>query len=180
VLQGSLLTLSPSRQYEGDYITTPVVREPNQLPDAAGVYEGCMTPEAVEEFFARYAAAFSRGDAKEIGSFWKLPAFITGPERSVCFTDAAAFRANTDALCGFYRARGMARAHKTVLRIDPAGERVAMVTTGDDLLDAEGRIIARWKHVYLLRETADGLRAIAAVGDDEISAWTAKGTPLGR
>jgi hypothetical protein len=67
-----------------------------------------------------------------------------------------------------------------VLRVDPAGERVAMVTTGDDLLDAEGRIIARWKHVYLLRETADGLRAIAAVADDEISAWTAKGTPLGR
>jgi hypothetical protein len=69
-----------------------------------------MTPEAVEEFFARYAAAFSRGDTEEIGSLWKLPAFITAPERSVCFSDAAAFRANTDALCEFYRARGMARA----------------------------------------------------------------------
>jgi hypothetical protein len=139
-----------------------------------------MSTEAVEEFFARYAAAFSRGDVEEIGSLWKLPAFITTPERSVCFTDGAAFRANTDALCEFYRARGMVRAHKTVLRIDRAGERVAMVTTGDDLLDAEGRSIARWNHVYLLRETADGLRAIAAVADEEISAWTAKGTPLGR
>lgn len=59
------------------------------------------------------------------------------------------------------------------------GEGVAVVTTLDELFDGAGEQIARWEHAYLVRETADGLRAVAAVADNEVKAWKARGTPLG-
>ncbi|MGE0424379.1 MAG: hypothetical protein AB7O88_19110 [Reyranellaceae bacterium] len=39
--------------------------------------------------------------------------------------------------------------------------------------------MAAWEHVYLLVETADGVRIAAALPDNEIRAWAERGTPLG-
>ncbi len=138
-----------------------------------------MTRKSVEDFFAAYAAAFSRLDVDGIVALWSLPALITTAERSGCFADREAFRRNTEALCAFYRAQGLSRAKKTVVRIHPLGDGVAAVTTRDEVFDARGRRIARWQHAYLIRKTAEGLRSIAAVADGEMRAWNARGTPLG-
>ena len=138
-----------------------------------------MTRESLDDFFTHYADAFSRGDVGEIGRLWKLPAFITTRDKSACFADPEAFRRNTEAACAFYRGQGVARAKKCVLEIKLLGEGVAVVTTRDELFGGAGEEIARWEHAYLVRETADGLRAIAAVADNEVKAWKARGTPLG-
>ena len=138
-----------------------------------------MTRESLDEFFTHYADAFSRVDVEGIGRVWKLPAFITTRDRSSCLADPEAFRRNTEAACAFYRRQGVARAKKRVLEIKLVGEGVAVVTTLDELFDGAGEQIARWEHAYLVRETADGLRAVAAVADNEVKAWKARGTPLG-
>src|SRR5690242_9497838 len=138
-----------------------------------------MTRKSVEEFFVAYAAAFSRLDVDAIVGLWSLPAFITTAERSGCFAEADAFRRNIEALCAFYRAQGLSRAKKTVMRIHRLSDGVAAVTTRDELFDARRRRIVRWQHAYLIRKTTQGLRAIAAVADGEMNAWNARGTPLG-
>jgi len=56
------------------------------------------------------------------------------------------------------------------LEIKLLGEGVAVVITRDELFGGAGEEIARWEHAYLVRETADGLRAIAAVADNEVKA----------
>jgi hypothetical protein len=138
-----------------------------------------MARKSVEDFFAAYAAAFSRLDVDGIVGLWSLSALITTAELSGCFAEREAFRRNTEALCAFYRAQGLSRAKKTVLRIHRLGDGVAAVTTRDELFDARGGRIARWQHAYMIRKTAEGLRTIAAVADAEMSAWKARGTPLG-
>ncbi|MCA1827202.1 MAG: hypothetical protein ABR567_08425 [Myxococcales bacterium] len=138
-----------------------------------------MTRKAVQEFFAAYAEAFSHGDTEAIGQLWSLPALITAAQRSMCFADAEAFAKNTAAVCAFYREQGVVEARKTVLDVKDVGDTVAVVITRDEVVDASGREIARWKHAYLVRETPAGLRAIAAIADEEVQAWKARGTPLG-
>ena len=139
-----------------------------------------MTRKTVEEFFDNYAAAFSRGDVDEISRLWMLPAFITTADRAVCFADVNAFRKNTEALCGFYADQGLSRAKKTVLDFNPLSDAVAAITTRDELFDSSGAPITQWVHAYLVRETDAGIRTIAAVADNEMNAWEARGTPLGR
>ena len=137
-----------------------------------------MTPKSIEDFFEKYAAAFSQGDVEKISGLWKLPAFISARDQSAYLTDAQAFRKNTEALIAFYAEQGLARARKTVVSIDELCEDLAVVTTWDECFDASDHIITQWRHAYLVRETSAGIRAIAAVADSELNAWSARGTPL--
>jgi hypothetical protein len=93
--------------------------------------------------------------------------------------EAEAFRTNTEALCRFYAAQGLARAHKDVLEVKPLTDTLDTVRTADTLFDADGEVIAAWEHVYLVSETEAGPKVIAALPDDELDAWTVRGTPLG-
>jgi len=139
-----------------------------------------MTRESLDDFFTHYADAFSRGDVEEIGRLWKLPAFITTRDKSACFADPEAFRRNTEAACAFYRGQGVARAKKRVLEIKLLGKGVAVVTTRDELFGGAGEEIARWgARISRARDRRGLARAIAAVADNEVKAWKARGTPLG-
>jgi hypothetical protein len=137
-----------------------------------------MTAAQVDAFFQDYAGAFSRRDVDRICQLWDYPAFMSYEGRQAAL-DRDAFRTNTEALCAFYDRQGLARAEKQVLELARLTATTASVRTEDRLYDAAGRLIAQWEHVYLLSETADGLRAAAALPDNELAAWRARGTPLG-
>ncbi|HVQ07318.1 MAG TPA: hypothetical protein VMS43_02680 [Allosphingosinicella sp.] len=137
-----------------------------------------MTSEAIQTFFDHYVDAFSRRDIDAVMSLWTFPATITTPAGSFVF-DEPAFRTNTEALCRFYDRQGTVEARKRVSGIHELSPAVATVTTEDELYDEEGSLIAAWRHGYVLRETAQGIRAIVAVADAEIEGWAARGTPLG-
>jgi hypothetical protein len=129
-----------------------------------------MTPESIEHFFDDYAAALSHGDARELTRLWKLPAFVTTRTHDRCFTDAEELLKTLELQCAFYLQRGLTQARKTIVSISALCAGVAFVTTWDEFFDAAGKPIAQWQNGYLVRETDSGLRAIAVVGDKELSA----------
>ena len=136
-----------------------------------------MTAAQVHSFFKDYADAFSRGSVERIQASWSFPALMCfGGRQSVL--DSEAFRANAVKLCAFYAAQGVVRADKDILELNRLTETTASVRTADVLRDADGGVVAEWEHVYLLVETADGIRVAAALPDNEIRAWREHGTPL--
>ncbi len=137
-----------------------------------------MTAAQVHGFFKDYAEAFSSGSVDRIRASWSFPAFMCFGGRQTVF-DGEAFRANTAKLCAFYAAQGVVRADKEVLELNRLTETTASVRTADVLRDAEGGVVAEWEHVYLLVETADGIRVAAALPDDEVRAWRERGAPVG-
>jgi hypothetical protein len=137
-----------------------------------------MTAAQVDAFFQGYAAAFSREDVDEICALWDYPAFMSYEGRQAVL-DKDQFRQNTFALCAFYRARGLARAEKQVLELARLTPTTASVRTEDRLYNSSGDLIAEWEHVYVLSETANGIKAVAALPDNELRAWRERGTPLG-
>lgn len=137
-----------------------------------------MTPAAVAEFYARYTAAFMRHDSDALVAAWSFPAAIAGPKGNGVF-DAPAFRRNVEALFGFYDRQGVTSVTADIAALTVLGDDVVLSQTDYAMLDADGALIAGWQTPYLLRDTADGLRAFAAVSDSEVAAWAARGTPLG-
>ena len=125
-----------------------------------------MSSQDISIFFDVYAQAFSRADVDAIAGAWSLPAVISTAEHGpVCFADDVAFRRNTEALCAFYARQGVARAEKRVVSVQHLSAATASVVTADRLYDAEGGLVAAWKHAYVLRERAGRITAFAAVAD---------------
>jgi ketosteroid isomerase-like protein len=136
-----------------------------------------MTDE-IARFFDAYAEAFSRGDVDAVCGLWAYPAFFVARGRRAAL-DAAAFRANTEAILAAYRRFGAVRAEKRLLAADALFDGLWLVRTADRMIDAMGAEVAAWEHRYLLSRTEDGLRAVCAMPDGELDAWAARGTPLG-
>ena len=137
-----------------------------------------MTQAEVQALFDDYAAAFARADVARICGHWAYPAYFCARGKRAAL-DEAAFRANAETLCRFYAAQGVAAAHKSVLAVDELAAGLAFVRTADRLTGADGGTIAEWRHGYLLSETADGLRIVMAMPEEELDAWQRRGTPLG-
>jgi hypothetical protein len=137
-----------------------------------------MTPAALSDFYGAYTAAFMRHDSDALVAAWAFPAAIAGPKGNAVF-DAPALRRNVEALFGFYDRQGVASVTATVAASTMLGDDVVLSQTDYAMLDADGAVIAAWQTPYLLRATADGLKAFCAVADSEVAAWAARGTPMG-
>jgi hypothetical protein len=129
-----------------------------------------MTAQQVDDFFQAYAAGFTRLDVDDVCHRWAYPAYFVyrGVRSSL---SEAEFRTNTEALCRFYASQGMARATKETLDVVQLTETTATVRTADALYDAQGQLIAKWVHAYLLSDTTEGLRVVCAMPDEELEAW---------
>lgn len=124
----------------------------------------------IDAYFQAYAKAFSAFDTRAVTRLWHFPAFISTSGHSVAFDNPAAFEANTEALCRFYKAQGMVRAEKSLLTVTPLYDGVVLARTADRLMGMDGSLIADWEHCYLLRRMQAGWRAVAAVADGELAA----------
>ena len=138
-----------------------------------------MTPAALADFYADYTAAFVRHDSDALVAAWSFPAAIAGPKGNAVF-DAAGFRRNVEALFGFYDRQGVASVTAAVAALTVLGDGVVLSQTDYAMFDGDGALIVGWQTPYLLRATADGLKAFSAVADSEVAAWAARGTPMGR
>lgn len=137
-----------------------------------------MTAAQVQLLFSDYADAFSVRAIDRITESWTFPAFILFSGKQIGF-DRQAFYDNATRLCAFYGAQGVVRAHKEIVALYHFTTTNASVKTADKLYDATDQLIAEWEHVYLLTETADGLKIAAAIADNEVCAWRDRGTPIG-
>jgi len=137
-----------------------------------------MTAASIQRFFQSYADAFSRSDIDDICEKWAYPAYFVANGHRASLA-APEFKKNTEALCQFYALRGVARAEKEVIEISRLTGSTISVRTADTLFDAAGDEIVAWEHVYLLSDTTDGPRVVAAMPDAELAAWRDRGTPLG-
>ncbi len=131
-----------------------------------------MTALEIDAFFKAYAGAFSRLAVDEICNKWAYPAYFVANGRRASLTEDA-FRVNTEALCRFYQARGVALAEKQVLEISRLAASTVSVRTADTLSSADGGKIAAWEHVYLVSDTENGPRVVTAMADAELAAWRA-------
>jgi hypothetical protein len=137
-----------------------------------------MTKAEAIAYFDAYAAAFTRFDIDAICALWVYPALFAGRGKRAVL-DAGSFRANTEALCEFYRAQGVARARKRLISLDQLAPTIAAAVTEDELTDDHCAVLAQWRHGYILSETTEGAKAIAAFPDAELDAWEARGARLG-
>ena len=134
---------------------------------------------AIAAFFQAYAAAFSAFDVDAIADLWEYPAYLTAEDRSATYSDVASFRENTVMLCEFYQSQGVAEATKELIGIQELYPTVVQARTKDRLFDSEGKLVTEWEHVYLLRQTDSGWKAVVAIADGEVAAWRNRGTALG-
>jgi len=126
-----------------------------------------------------YVTAFSAYDAVGIESHWTFPALIIQGERSLVFKSSDHFTKNTEALLGFYKREGVARADRKLISCMRMGEATAAMTVEDNMLDDAGGEIVSWQAAYVLQQIGGKWRAVSAVADGESAAWAARGTPLG-
>jgi hypothetical protein len=137
-----------------------------------------MTFKEVQALFDDYAEAFGSGNVDRVCSHWAYPAFFVARGKRAALSEDE-FRTNTARLSDFYRKQGVARAAKAILSLDELFPRLALVRTSDRLTNSDGVVVAEWEHGYLLSETPNGLKIVAAMPDQELDLWERRGTPLG-
>lgn len=131
------------------------------------------------EMFDQYANTFADWKTEEISKHWCIPATISLGDQVTTFATREDFHSNTDVLCEFYRAQGVehAEAHllcSTMLLPSAAQASVRYIVTGPEKV-----AICEWTHYYVVRRIGNDWRIAFAIADDEVSAWAARGTPLG-
>lgn len=133
----------------------------------------------MERLFRSYSDAFARFDAAAISAHWAYPAYFCARGKRASLAEPE-FRANVEALCAFYRAQGVKRVAATLRQVEWLSDSLALARTHYRLADGAGAPVAEWDHHYLVSATDDGLKLVAAMPDDELDAWAARGTPLGQ
>ena len=133
----------------------------------------------IGQMMDEYASSFADFEASKVASFWLFPALICVGATSTCFSSIDAFADNAIALNAFYNEQGVARAEKSVIACDFVLDNCAHVTTLDKLSDANGGLIVSWRHHYTLRLVDEHKwKIVSAIADEEIEAWSRRGTPL--
>jgi ketosteroid isomerase-like protein len=139
-----------------------------------------MTLAEAQSHFTAYADAFERRDIAAVAAAWCFPCYITDPSGGFAFRDADAFRRNLDRMAGFYDAQGVAHAEATVTHVDARYAGVATVHVDYRFANARGETLIAWPTDYTLRRGDDGTwKACFAIADGEVTAWAARGTPMG-
>ncbi len=133
----------------------------------------------LDAWCASYVEAFEAFDVVGIGFHWAFPALIVSGARSLAALDPVSFDRNTKALVDFYERQNARRVERKVLSAAPMGPDTAAMQVADTMMTPEGEPITDWVSAYVLRRTAAGWRAIFADATGEVTAWAARGTPLG-
>lgn len=136
--------------------------------------------EALEDWCASYVAAFESYDASAIGRHWAFPAMILQGEKRLIFDSADRFNANTSMLLKFYQAQNVKRVVRRVVSVMEMGASAASMVVADEMRTADEQPIVNWQAAYVMQRIDGAYRAVAAAAEGEVSAWAARGTPLGR
>lgn len=135
--------------------------------------------EELASWCQSYVDAFSAYDVAGISAHWSFPALILQKGRSISFPSESVFARNTEALLGFYKRQGVARAERALACCLSMSIDVAAMRVRDRMLDVRGDDIVSWEASYVLQRVDGVWRAVCAAADGETDAWRARGTPLG-
>ncbi|MEM9738384.1 MAG: hypothetical protein AAF829_00815 [Pseudomonadota bacterium] len=126
-----------------------------------------------------YVAAFSAYDVAAISDHWVFPATILVKGSPVVLPSKGLFDKNTETLCTFYRAQGVAKAERNLVSVFSMTQATASIRVADTLLDFSGDTIVAWEAAYTLTLINGHWRACLADAAGEMAAWADRGTPLG-
>ena len=128
----------------------------------------------IEAFFQAYLDAFRRRDAAAIGELWDEVGLFPAPGGNF-WMEQAAFRSHCETLLDFYRKQGVEEPTGALLSAEELFPGVAQARMSYAMLNADGRPVASWEHVYILRKTDGRWRVSLTIADDEMAAWKAAG-----
>lgn len=123
-----------------------------------------MTRDLLEQFFSRYAAAFSAGDGDGVAALWAVPSAISdsrdGVARLTVWHEASALLANMRALCQAYAAAGPHQWEFQLQHVEALGAQHAYVRVGWRMLRPDCSVIQTFSTAYQLGLQADGWKLL--------------------
>ena len=142
-----------------------------------------MTSDLLEKeltsWCASYVDAFNRYDAEKIGEHWSFPSLVIHDGQRATFKSADHFLPNTSALLNFYKRQHVNKVERELIDCMVASTDTAFMTVHDKMFGEQEGCLVEWDAAYLLQRKDEVWRAVCAVADGEVSAWQARGTPLG-
>ncbi|MFC7291955.1 hypothetical protein [Hirschia litorea] len=132
----------------------------------------------IQDYFNRYAEAFSKFDFQTVSKMWSLPCLVTSNKNSLSFTDRKVFEENLNKMGNFGKSVGITLVQKIVFEIFQIAPETLSVRTRDTSFNKDGEAIVGWEQTYILQHIDDQWKAIATVASGEVTSWAAKDTPL--
>lgn len=132
--------------------------------------------DEIDQFFADYIDAFTRRDADALSALWDSVGLFPSPSGNFAMPRDA-FRDHCVTLMDFYQQQGVVQPVGEVLSADELFPAVAQARIAYRMLGHQGKLIAEWEHVYILRRS-DRWRVSLTIADGEMAAWTALGVHL--
>lgn len=139
--------------------------------------ENSTFEKEMRAFFSAYLDAFDRQDALAISELWDEVGLFPSPAGNFSM-DREAFRNHCVTLLDFYRKQGVAKPTGELLSAEELFSNVAQARMAYRMLASDGKLVASWEHVYVLRKTSDRWQVSLTIADDEMSAWAAAGAEL--
>jgi hypothetical protein len=126
-----------------------------------------------------YAGAFQTGDMDSVLPIFAEPCVVHTRLSTSLYLKRADIGANNNRLLAFYRSQGVVRAEATILEVDPVHRHFVQLFVRYRLLDGAGEDVVSFTTVYGLKQDGERWVVHQVIAQDEIEAWTARGTPLG-
>ncbi len=125
--------------------------------------------DEISDFFASYVEAFARSDVDALCAMWE-PVGLFPTSAGNLAMDAPTFRGHLVKLLDFYRRQGVARPEGKLLEASELFPNVAQARMAYRMMGEDGRLIASWEHVYILRRK-DRWQVTLTIPDGETAAW---------
>jgi hypothetical protein len=126
----------------------------------------------------QYGADLQAGNVDALLPLFAEPCVVQTRNLVMVYTSRADMAANNHALLAFYRMQGIAKVDLQINEVDPLHRHFVQMQVRYRLLDAEGAEIVRFTTIYSLKHEGTRWLIHQIIAQDEMDAWSARGTPL--
>ena len=127
-----------------------------------------------------YASAFQTGDMDSVLPIFAEPCMVHTRLGSSVYMKRSDISVNNKMLLAFYRSQGVVRAEATITEIDPLHRHFVQVFVNYRLINADNADVVSFTTVYGLKQDGERWVIHQVIAQDELEAWAARGTPMGR
>ncbi len=124
--------------------------------------------DEIQDLFSRYAEALSSFNSAAVASFWSFPALSASGNSAKVFATREEFEDALDKLLIYYASIRTNHLRAKVVYQKVLTERTKSVQVDYQIYNDAGKVIADWRHGYVLRLEDEGWRAITAFADEEV------------
>lgn len=127
-----------------------------------------MSGGDIDDFFARYRAAFDALDGEAVAALWRTPCAISQAGVVTWWSEPEPMRDNMLRLCEVYRQAGFASCTPRIETVLPLGAHDAFVRVDWTLKQADGSTLQRFHTGYhLQREPGGAIRVLMCTAYEE-------------